>query len=550
MEDNRLDIQFNFFNLRDRKPSSVLLVDYFENSSPYFGERFPKDDPFYELIEPAFATGDFSGKWKQGTIIYTYGKLPETRIMLLGLGNKEEISPFKIKIAFGYALKYLALHNVKEVTAFIDKKCCPGEFCSISEFLAEAAYLSQYKHPSYKKNKPEHFPPIEQINLILPEGIDAESISELSKGVQEGKMTGSVVNEVRTLVDMPSNFMTPTALANHARKLARENASVTCQVLEKDELISMGMGGIINVGKGSHEPPCLIQCSYTPEDNKVNRTIAIVGKGVTFDSGGICIKPDKGMDRMKDDMAGAAIALGIIKLAAMLKLPIKLVGLMPCCENMLGGNAMKPGDIITAYDGTSVEIINTDAEGRLALMDALGYAVKQKVDAIIDLATLTGACTIALGRFVIGGMTNHQPIMDLLRESGDTIYERVWQFPLMEEYKLPLKSIFADLKNHGGREGGAIVAGAFLSHFVGKTPWVHLDIAGVTWFDSETSLYPDGASGIGVRLVIDFLKRLCSKDYPEVWGKQATSIDGPTFKENEVSMEHPSSAFRRNVILG
>jgi len=348
LEDSKLDIQFSFFNHKERKPSGVLLVDYFENSPASFGDRFPKDDPFYELVEPAFATGDFTGKWKQGCIIYTYGKLPEARIMLLGLGKQEEISPFKIKIAFGFALKYLATHNIKDATAFIDKKCCPNDFASISEFLAEAAYLSQYRHPSYKKTPPENFPPVEQINLILPEVIDQESITELSKGVKEGRLTGSVVNEVRSLIDMPSNYMTPTSLANHAKKIAKECENISCQVFEKDELISMGMGGILNVGKGSHEPPCLIQCVYTPEENKINKTIAIVGKGITFDSGGICIKPDKGMERMKDDMAGASVALGIIKLAAMLKLPVKLISLMPCCENMPGGDALKPGDIITA----------------------------------------------------------------------------------------------------------------------------------------------------------------------------------------------------------
>jgi leucyl aminopeptidase len=259
-----------------------------------------------------------------------------------------------------------------------------------------------------------------------------------------------------------------------------------------------------------------------------------VGKGITFDSGGISIKPADGMYRMKDDMAGAAIVMGILKIAARINLPIKLIVLAPICENMPGGEAIKPGDVIRAYDGTSVEVQNTDAEGRLILMDALGYAVSQKPDLVVDLATLTGACTIALGRYVMGGFTNHQPSMDILKASGDYIYERVWQLPLMAEYKLLLKSLIADMNNTGGREAGVITAAVFLNHFVGKTPWIHLDIAGVTWFDSETSLIPEGASGIGVRLLVDFLRRLSSEPHEELWKQKALVLDESTLNQGEV----------------
>lgn len=514
----------------------MLIVDYFENSSPEFGNRFPAGHPFYDIVRPAFETGDFTGKWKQNLVLYTYGKMPETRIMLVGLGNKDEISPFQIKVSFGNALRRLQHMNVTEVSTFIDKKCCMEDVRKVVEFLVEAAYLAQYRHPSFKKNNAaaQEIKNVEKINLIVPE--DTEEMV-IRSGINEGAAIGSLVNEVRDLVNKPSNYVTPSHMANYARMIARNHASIQCTIFERDQIASMGMGGIIGVSKGSKEPPYLVQCIYTPENvSNETRTIALVGKGITFDSGGISIKPSEGMYRMKDDMAGAALALGITKLAATLKLPVKIIALTPLCENMPSGDAMKPGDIITAFDGSSVEVYDTDAEGRLVLMDALAYATTLKPDLIVDMATLTGACTIALGRYFIGGFTNHQPAMDLLRMSGDYIYERVWQMPLIAEYKLQLKSLFADIRNHGGREAGAITAAVFLNHFVGKTPWIHLDIAAVTWFDSETSLIPEGASGIGVRLMIDFLRRVCNEQHPEIWKQEAKLLEEPTAKQNEVPM--------------
>lgn len=521
-------------------------MDYFEDHPPQSGERFQEDSPYFELVKPAFDTGDFCGKWKQTCIIYTYGKVPESRIMLLGLGKKEEISPFKVKISFAYALKTLQKLNIKEVSTFIDKKCNEDECMEISEFLSEAAYLSQYRHPSYKKNPPDHNKPIERINLILSGNADEEKVA---KGIKHGILIGSSVNEVRDMVNRPSNYVTPTYLANYAIKLERDHSNITTKIYGKEDIMAMGMGGLISVSKGSKEEPKFIKCVYTPEDVKNYKTVALVGKGVTFDSGGISLKPSRGMWRMKDDMAGAALVLGLMKVVAELKLPIRILGLIPACENIPGAESFKPGDIITAYDGTTVEVYDTDAEGRLILMDALGYAVEEKSDVIVDMATLTGACTIALGRYVIGGLTNHQPVMDIMKNCGDYIYERVWQFPFMEEYKLPLKSLFADLKNYGGREGGSITAGAFLSHFVGKTPWIHLDVAAVSWFDTETSLIPEGASGIGVRLIAEFLKRLSLNTDPDVWQEEGQTLAGETFKENEVPTDNHNRLFQRKYFL-
>jgi leucyl aminopeptidase len=523
LEKNTLNIHFDIS--KERQKSSILLVDYFENCTPEFGNRFPKDDPFYELVLPAFETGDFKGLWKQTTMIYTYGKMPETRILLLGLGKQEEITPFKIKVAFAHALKKIQIHDITEVTTYIDKKCCPNDFRSISEFLAEAAYLSQYKLPSFKKESSDKKQSIEKIHLLLPDSATEQDKQEFENGVTFGKCTGAVVNEVRTMINLPSNYMTPTILADHAKQLSQEFSTIETEIFDRTQIETMGMGGLLNVGKGSNEPMCFIKSTYTPKNPTNPHTVALVGKGITFDSGGISLKPSRDMHQMKDDMGGAAIVLGILKLAAQLDLPMKLMALVPTCENIPSSNSYKPGDIITCFDGTTVEVYDTDAEGRLILMDALAYAVHEKADVIIDLATLTSACSIALGRYVIGGLSNHQPIMDIMQNSGSDIYDRIWQFPFLKEYKDSLKSDFADLKNYGGRDGGTITAGVFLSHFVGKTPWIHLDIAAVTWFESETALMPKGASGIGVRLLMTFLQNLAKNQDPNIWETKGLSFN-------------------------
>lgn len=525
-----LDIQVSYST--QRKPSNVLLVDYFENSPLDFGDRFPKGDPFFELVKPAFDSGDFSGKWKQNVILYTYGKIPETRIMLVGLGKQVKTHPFQIKVAFGQAVKKLQHLNIAEISTFIDRKCNPAKIQELIEFLVEASYLSQYRHPSYKKEDKEN--PEKLARLITKlHFIMIEDVSDhvIQAGIKEGTVIGSTVNEVRDLVNKPSNDMTPTDLANHARGIARKDPKIQCEIFDRDKIKAMKMGGLIGVSQGSQEPPCFIKCVYTPTTVSNCPTVALVGKGVTFDSGGISIKPREGMYRMKDDMSGAALVMGIVKIASLIDLPLKIVALIPACENMPSGSALKPGDIITAYNNTTVEVYDTDAEGRLILMDALAYAASEKPDLIIDMATLTGACTIALGRNVIGGFTNHQALMDLMKASGDYLYERVWQMPLMSEYKSQLKSLFADLRNYGGREAGAVTAAVFLQHFVNNIPWIHLDIAGVSWFDTETSLTPEGASGIGARLVVDFLRRLCDPKNQELFKIPAQAIEEEIFKE-------------------
>ncbi|WP_372368897.1 leucyl aminopeptidase [Candidatus Uabimicrobium sp. HlEnr_7] len=514
---------------KERIKNDVLIVDYFEDQPIDYGERFADNDPFYEIAKPAFESKDFAGKWKQTIILYASGKLPEKRVMLIGLGERSDVYPFKIKVSLAHALKKMnSFHELKTVSVFINKEYDSDKVKEIATFLVEAAYMSQYQAKNYKKDQ-KLFSPIEHLHLVISDNADEKDIEE---AIHQGKIIGQGINEVRDLINKPSSEVTPSYLANYTLDLASKNEQIECKIFHRDQLKQMGMNGIVSVGQGSNEEPKLIMCTYTPEV-EAQYSIALVGKGVTFDSGGISLKPSNNMYLMKIDMAGAALVIVLMKVIALLKLPVKVYGLVPTCENMPDGNALKPGDIITAYDGTSVEVIDTDAEGRLILMDALGYAVTQKPNMIVDIATLTGACTVALGRYVIGGMSNHDPIMDIMRASGDYMYERVWELPLMEEYKLMLQSNFADIKNFGGKEAGAITAGAFLSHFVDEVPWIHLDIAGVSWFNTETSLMPHGATGIGIRLITDFMRRILKED-GKIWENKTVDIRQTLYKENEV----------------
>jgi leucyl aminopeptidase len=308
----------------------------------------------------------------------------------------------------------------------------------------------------------------------------------------------------RDLVSHPGNIVTTGYLAETAHELATRHGLI-CKIIERDELERLGMNALLAVGKGSVEPQRLIVLEYRGAGEKV-RPVVLVGKGITFDSGGISIKPGAGMEEMKTDMAGSAAVLGAISAAAGLKLPINLIGIIPTAENMPDGKAYKPGDVITSMSGTTIEITNTDAEGRLVLCDALHYALSYKPSVMIDLATLTGACVVALGHEASGLMGNEQHVVDALKKAGEVTGERVWELPVWDSYGEAMKSDIADLKNAGSRDGGSITAGWFLKQFVGNTHWAHLDIAGTAWSDKARPYCPKGATGVGVRLLIEYLK--------------------------------------------
>lgn len=336
------------------------------------------------------------------------------------------------------------------------------------------------------------------------------SLSILSKGTRDLKddihrteVISSSVCFARDLVNTPANDMTPTHLANIALSLKGKN--LTVKILEKRDAEKLGMGSYLSVARGSKESPKFIVLEYKGANG---RPLVVIGKSVTFDSGGISLKPADGMEKMKYDMAGGAAVLGILKAVSELNLPVRVVGILPATENLIGGSASRPGDVVRAINGKTIEIISTDAEGRMTLADAIGYAKRFKPKAIIDIATLTGACSIALGNVAIAMMGNNRETLDKIKHCGDNVYERAWEMPLFEEYKEYIKSDIADLKNTGGKSGSLMSSAYFLSEFAGDVPWVHLDIAGTAWVENGKPYIPKGASGIGVRLILKLLKEL------------------------------------------
>jgi leucyl aminopeptidase len=332
---------------------------------------------------------------------------------------------------------------------------------------------------------------------MLPEAFEA--------GIGFGQTLAEVIHHVRDLVARPGNVVTATRLAEEA-KTAGGAAGLEVTVLDKAQIAELGMGGLLGVNQGSVEPPQFIVMAWQGGKSE-EAPVAIIGKGVTFDTGGISIKPGEGMDKMKYDMAGAAATIGILCAVARLKLPLNVIGLIPATDNMPSGSALKPGDVLTTYSGQTVEVLNTDAEGRLILCDAITYAVRdKKAQAIIDMATLTGACVIALGTEGMAVLGNQQVLVDRVLAAGQKTGDRGWQLPLWKEYNELLRSDIADMKNIGGREAGTITAACFLQRFTEGTPWCHLDIAGTAWTEKDKPYRPKGPTGYPVRAVVEVLR--------------------------------------------
>ena len=375
---------------------------------------------------------------------------------------------------------------------------------NLAQAIVEGTILALYKYTKYQTDK-ERLPKKVDELTVLVQG--KTHLKDAESGAKWGAIIADAACLARDLSNGPSSDVTPTAMAEAARKVA-EKHKLKLTVYERDDCQKMGMGGFLGVAKGSHQPPKFILLEYWGA-GKRTPPIALVGKTITFDTGGISIKPSEKMEEMKHDKSGGSAVIAAMQAIAEAKLPVNLIAIAPATENMPGGSAYKPGDILTLYGGKTAEVLNTDAEGRLALGDALAYSRKHKPQAIIDLATLTGACVVALGANITGLFTNNQPLADKVLQASKRCGEAVWQLPLTKEYFDQIKSEVAEIKNTGGRAGGAITAAAFLANFVGDTPWVHLDIAGTAWTQegtAEKSYNPKGATGVGVRLILELLR--------------------------------------------
>lgn len=460
------------------------------------------------LIDDLYARKAFTGKKEQVEAVYTAMKYPFPYIILCGLGKGERIGHEEIRCAAAKGIlkaRDLGLKKVASSSGAFNTRNLSIE--EVGRDITEGALLALYRFSRYKVKEQNNTRHIEDIIFVEAKGYTGS----VERGARLGKTIAESVYLVRDLVNHPANDLTPSILADKAREITRSGKKMYCKVLAKKDMEKLGMGAFLGVAKGSHEPPRFIIVEYRGA-RKGDKPVVIVGKSITFDSGGISLKPSEGMGKMKYDMSGGAITLGILKAVSSLNLPLNVIGILPATENMPGGGATRPGDILRSMSGRTIEIISTDAEGRLTLADGLFYATTYKPKYIVDIATLTGACVVALGSHAIGMLGNNEPLKEKIKDAGNRVWERVWEMPLWDEYYDQIKSSVADIKNSGGREGGVMTGAIFLSKFVEDYPWVHLDIAGVAWVDKDRPYIPAGASGIGTRLLIQFLLDTASKN--------------------------------------
>ena len=451
------------------------------------------------MIARLMKRGDFKPKPGGVHLLYPEGRIVAERLVLAGLGKRKDLDLNRLRQAAGKAAPHLRAAGARNIMIAADGLGSGAE--ETAQALTEGSVLGLYRFLKYKTKEENNNKEDVQAVTIVTES--AASLKAMQKGAKTGEVIAGSTMMVRDMVSSPPVDMTPAIVAAKARETARE-FGLKLQVLERSRMETLGMGALLGVASGSAQPPKFIILEYRRGGRKP--CIALVGKTITFDSGGISIKPSENMDKMKDDMAGGAAVLGALRTVAALKLPLNIVGLLPATENMPGGSAYKPGDVLRTLSGQTIEIINTDAEGRLILSDALAYACRYKPAVIVDIATLTGACRVALGQEAMGMLGTDDKLKQKIREAGEKTGERVWELPLWEGYYDQIKSDIADMKNAGGRDGGAITAAALLSRFVQDYPWVHLDIAATAWTEKDRPYTPKGATGIGVRLLTQFLR--------------------------------------------
>ena len=469
------------------EPSDLAVLGCFEDGSLPAGVA--------DLLEP----GDFHGRAGQTLLLYPRGAVPSKRLLLVGLGKHDKATAETIRRESATAVKEAQKLKVAALTIGVNGEL-PLVPDAAAQAFAEGIELGAYRFWRYRTGLAD-----EQTFKVERATVFSKTGARTSAGVAAGQAIARGVNFARDLVNGPGYAMHPPELGEEALRLGKR-LGLKVTVLDMAQLTEQGFGGILAVGKGSEHEPRFIVMEYG-EAKAGTPTICLVGKGLTFDSGGLSLKPPEAMETMKSDMGGAAAVFGAMQAAAELKLPLHLLGLISAAENMPSSNAYRPGDIVKTLSGKTIEVLNTDAEGRIILSDALFYAQRYKPDAIVELSTLTGAIIIALGPHATGMMGTSQELCDKLSRAGEATAERVWQLPLWDEYHQMVKSEIADLKNLAGRPAGSITAAAFLAAFVGDYPFVHLDIAGTAWVDRPAKPYDTfGGTGVGVRLLAEFLR--------------------------------------------
>ncbi|WCK53766.1 leucyl aminopeptidase [Aneurinibacillus sp. Ricciae_BoGa-3] len=443
-------------------------------------------------IAALFSDSEISGDRNDTQFIHTYGKIAARRILLVGLGDEAELSFEELREASARAVKEALKAKLTKLAFALSDAWSGLDAKEASHAITEGVLLADYRFPGYHQ-KEELKPALESLVIFCAE----QGAEDAREGVRIGQAFAEGTNLARDLVNMPGNYLTPTVLAEKAKEVA-ERYGMEVEILEKPDMERYGMGGLLGVNQGSVQAPKLVAIKYQGTD-KWEDVLGFVGKGITFDSGGISLKPGPGMDEMKGDMGGAAAVIGALEVIGRLKPDVNIAAVIPTTDNMPSGSALKPGDVITAMNGKTIEILNTDAEGRLILADGVCYAKEMGADYVVDLATLTGAALVALGTCTTAAVTNNEEFMEEVMISAAEAGELLWRLPAYKPYKDQIKSKIADLKNTGGRNAGSITAGLFVGEFAEETPWVHLDIAGTSWADKDNDLSPAGGTGVMVR---------------------------------------------------
>ncbi len=484
--------------------ADLLVVGLFEGEIKPGGTAGSVDAAVGGAISAAVSDGDFKGESGESLLLRPGKGIASPRLLVVGLGKKEKFTVDHIRQAMLPVLRAAKKCKAKTVATVLQGAGADGfDPALCARFTALGAVLSNYEYDLYKPEKAH------RVSRLLVVGNDRKEAVGVSAGLKRGVLLGEAVNWGRDLVAAPPADMRPDSLARAAKTLA--GGKVTVKVHGRKELEKMKAGGILAVGRGSEIPPRLIVVEYRG-GRKGAPWIALVGKGVTFDTGGISLKKWEGMDRMKYDMAGGAGMLATLRAAAALEIPLNVVAVVPAVENMPSGTAFRPGDVLRTMSGKTVEVLSTDAEGRLILCDALTFARERySPSEMIDAATLTGACVVALGSVAMGLMGSDPKLVSSLVDASAASGEKAWELPLYEEYFEQIKSDIGELKNIGGGEAGTITAGYFLKEFAGDTPWAHLDIAGVAWREKERMGYAPGPTGAPVRLLVEYLERAASE---------------------------------------
>jgi leucyl aminopeptidase len=485
--------------------ADAIVVGLFEGIKTPGGATAAVDRAMDGAISRLIEDSEIKGKEGEVTVIHTLGRMPAARVAVVGLGKQEQFSLQKVRDVTATALRHLRRLGCQRVASVVLGAGAGGlEPQQCAQAMAEGAIMGLYRFRRYKADEDER--EVQELTLVE---MQQERLEALRRGVELGIILAQAANHARDLANEPANILTPVEMAQRAQQLAHD-AGLECEVWEEGRIREMGMGALLGVAAGSIQPPRLIIMRYRGRPDSP-KAVGLLGKGITFDSGGISLKPAQGMEEMKGDMSGAAAVIACMWALGKLRPPINVTAILPVAENMPSGSAIRPGDILRARNGKTIEVINTDAEGRLILADAICYARELGLSPLIDVATLTGAMAIALGPAATGFFANDDALAQRIMEAVERSGERMWRFPIIQEYRESLRSDVADIKNVGDRYGGAILAAEFLRFFVEETPWAHIDMAPTDNVDRDKGIWVKGATGIPARTLVYLLLQMAQE---------------------------------------